>query len=77
MLAGGEAIFGDVVAGDERLSATGGEEAGEHFHGCAFSGAVWSEEGTDLAAGDGEADVASGGEISVEFAESAGFDHQF
>ncbi|MEY3457488.1 MAG: hypothetical protein RL215_645 [Planctomycetota bacterium] len=77
MLAGGETVIGDVVSGEKGLASAGGKEACEHFHGGAFAGAVWSQEGADLSAGDSEADVAGSGEVAVEFAEPAGFDHQF
>lgn len=77
MLTGFEAIFGDIEAGDEGLSAAGGQEAGEHFHCGAFTSTVGTEEGAHLTSGDGEADVAGGGEVAVELAEPAGFDHEF
>ena len=56
-----EGVFEDVVATNGGGTGVGGEEAGEHFHGGAFSGAVGAEEAEDLAFFDLEGDAVDGG----------------
>lgn len=77
MLTGFESIFGDIEACDEGLPAAWGQEACEHFHCGAFASTVGTEKGAHLTSGDCKADVAGGGEVAVELAEPAGFDHEF
>ena len=57
-----EGMGGEVEAEDLDVAGGGREQAGEHFDGGGFAGAVGAEEAEELARGDGEGDVIDGGE---------------
>ena len=74
MLLGLDGLVGDVEARDRRGAFVGAEVAGEHLHRGGLPGAVGPEEGDDLAAVDGEGDVAYGADGAVGLGEVLGFD---
>src|SRR5690606_23461180 len=65
----------DIVAADGCGAAGGGEEAGDHFHGCGLARAVGAEEAEDFAALDGETHAVDGGEGSEALDELTDVDH--
>ena len=75
MLGGVDAIGLDVDAGDPGRAVGGRHEAGQEPHGRGLAGPVGTEEGHDLALGDGERDVPDGQERPELLAEPIGLDH--
>ena len=51
---------GDLFAVDEDLAAVGEVDAGEHVHQCGLAGAVFAQQGQDLALVDGQRDLVVG-----------------